>query len=484
MNSTKNSDFLAALYSSLTDSEILTDTEEITHFCTDWRKRYHANALAVLTPKSVQSLQKIIQLCNQFEISVTTQGGNTGLVGGGVPSVLLNQQAHIVLRTQHLRSSIEIDPVNLTLTAGAGFTLLEIQQAAAKAGYLFPLSLASEGTCTIGGNLASNAGGVAVLRYGNARELCLGLEFVSAQGQVCGDLRGLRKNNTGYDLRHLLIGSEGTLGVITKVCLKIYPMPKSKVVAWLNVTSMQAAVHILQMIQTTSYSQLSSYEWMNSEAINLVQSHFDVKAPGAAENPDSDHVLVEFTALCPQEELQDHVENALAEILEAQEAAPAGILNVFISQSLSENEAYWAVRENISEAQAKEGLNIKHDIACAVSQLPEFHEKTSKAIAETGLNVRPVLFGHLGDGNLHYNLSAPEGENAKDFLAQHQTRLNEIVHKTIIEVGGTVSAEHGIGQLKLDLLKEITDPAQYALFKSIKQALDPKGIMNPGKLII
>lgn len=480
---TQTSEFLSQLTQFLSNSEMLTDTQEIAHYCTDWRKRYQGKALAILTPKTEESLQKIIQLCNQSEIAVTTQGGNTGLVGGGVPSVRVAAKPHVVVRTQHLRSPIEIDPINLTLTAGAGFTLQEIQVAAAERGYLFPLSLASEGTCSIGGNLASNAGGVAVLRYGNARELCLGLEFVSAQGEVCGDLRGLRKNNTGYDLRHLLIGSEGTLGIITKVCLKIYPMPKSKVVAWLNVTNMLAAVQILQKVQATLYSDLSSYEWMNREAIDLVQNHFDVKAPGADESPDADHVLAEFTALCPQEELQDRVENALADLLEAEETTPLGILNVFVSQSLSENEAYWAVRENISEAQAKEGLNVKHDIACAVSRLPEFHDKASKAISESGLNVRPILFGHLGDGNLHYNLSAPKGESTKDFLAQYQSQLNEIVHNTILEVQGTVSAEHGIGQLKLDLLKQITDPAQYALFKAVKQALDPKGIMNPGKLI-
>ncbi|MDX1668099.1 MAG: FAD-binding oxidoreductase [Limnobacter sp.] len=468
----------------LSASEWLEDPQEVKNACLDWRKRYQGHALGIAQPKSVQALQQVVRLCNQYSVAISTQGGNTGLVGGAVPVVSAPATPHIVLRTTLLKGEIQIDPANLTLTADAGHTLLEIQQAASKAGYLFPLSLASEGTCTIGGNLASNAGGVAVLRYGNARELCLGLEFVSAQGDLCGDLRGLRKNNTGYDLRHLLIGSEGTLGVITRVCLKIYPTPRATVVAWLNVESLTAAVNILQSVQNVLFSDLSSYEWMNANAIELVQQHFPVQAPGASDLPESDHVLAEFTALCSQDELEDRVQNALAALLEKQEAEPMGLHNVFVAQSLSENEDFWAVRENISEAQAKEGLNVKHDIACAVSKLPDFHKKATQAIQDSGLQVRPILFGHLGDGNLHYNLSAPAGENNKTFLADHQEPLNRIVHTCILEVGGTISAEHGIGQLKAELLKEITDPAHYQLMLSLKKAMDPNQILNPGKLLI
>lgn len=477
-------DFLAELHAALDTTEVNTDADEIAYTCTDWRRRYHTSALAIVIPKTVEALCKAVKLCQQFEIAITTQGGNTGLVGGGVPAASATNRPHVVIKTTLLKGPIEIDPANLTLTAGAGYTLQEIQESAERAGFLFPLSLASEGTCTIGGNLASNAGGVAVLRYGNSRELCLGLEFVNAQGELLGDLRGLRKNNTGYDLRHLIIGSEGTLGIITKVCLKIYPSPTAKVVAWLNVESMQAAVSLLQSIQARMFSEISSYEWMNHEAIDLVQQHFPVKAPGFEECPGCDHVLVEFTSLGEQQELQDKVEQVLSDLYEAEEEKPVGLLNIFVAQSLSENGAFWAVRENISEAQAKEGLNVKHDIACAVSRLPEFHAKAWGALEATGIAMRPILFGHLGDGNLHYNLSGPANNDNKGFLADHQQRLNEIVHQKILEVGGTVSAEHGIGQLKAGLLKEITPAAQYSAMQAIKKAMDPKGLLNPGKMLV
>lgn len=483
MNSNSKSEFLTTLQSTLQPTEYNLGLEDIALACEDWRKRYQTSALAIVSPKTVGSLQEVVRLCDKHIVAITPQGGNTGLVGGAVPSQALPDTPHIVLRTNHLRQAISIDPANLTITADAGHTLQEIQQAAEEAGYLFPLSLASEGSCTVGGNLSTNAGGVAVLRYGNMRELCLGLEFVTPQGELCGDLRGLRKNNTGYDLRHLLIGAEGTLGIITRACLKIYPAPTAKVVVWMNVKSLNSAVALLKAIQSRLYSELSSYEWMNCESIDLVQQHFPVKAPGASDYPSADHVLAEFTSLGTQEALIEQIETVLGELIEAEEYNDFGLLNVFVAQSLSENHAYWSVRENISEAQAKEGLNVKHDIACAVSRLPEFHAKATQALAATGIETRPILFGHLGDGNLHYNLSGPKGNDNRSFLAEHQDKLNTIVHEAILAAGGTISAEHGIGQLKATLLKEVTSDAQYALFKQIKHAIDPKGLMNPGKLV-
>ena len=473
-------EFLDQLRQQLPGLTVKTDPADIARACTDWRKRYQTSAVAIVEPLNASQVQGIVRVCGQFNVAIATQGGNTGLVGGAVPAAQGDASArpHIVLKTGRIRDVLKLDESNLTLTASVGYTLYEIQEYADAHGFLFPLSLASEGTCTLGGNLASNAGGVAVLRYGNTRELCLGLEFVNAVGELCGDLRGLRKNNTGYDLRHLLIGSEGTLGVVTTASMKVYPAPKSRCVAWLNVDNIQAAVNALGFIQGRLFGELTSYEWMNDNAIELVQTHFPAKAPtcpGAV-----DHVLAEFTSLDTEDALLERVNQTLEALLENQHS----VRNIAIAQNGREIETFWALRENISEAQAKEGLNVKHDVACAVSQLPLFHDMALNAIDEHGVEVRPVLFGHLGDGNLHFNLSAPKGSDSALFLKQHQTVLNSLVHETILQCGGTVSAEHGIGQLKAKLLKDITSSSNYAAFVSIKQAMDPKNLFNPGKLVL
>lgn len=473
-------EFLDQLKKQVPGLIVKADQADIAHACTDWRKRYQTSALAVLEPASTKQIQGIVKVCDQFDVAISTQGGNTGLVGGAVPAALGNaaSRAHVVMKTGRIRETLKLDESNLTLTASVGYTLHEIQEYAQAHGFLFPLSLASEGTCTLGGNLASNAGGVAVLRYGNARELCLGLEYVNAQGELCGDLRGLRKNNTGYDLRHLLIGSEGTLGIVTTACMKVYPAPKSRCVAWLNVNDIQAAVDALGFLQSRLFSELSSYEWMNANAIEVVQTHFPAKAPTCSSA--SDHVLAEFTSLGSEAALRERVSETLEALL--QEHGNVG--NIAVAQNGREIETFWALRENISEAQAKEGLNVKHDVACAVSQLPVFHDMALNAIEEHGVDVRPVLFGHLGDGNLHFNLSAPKGGDSAEFLKQHQGLLNTLVHETILQCGGTVSAEHGIGQLKAELLRDITSTSNYATFVAIKQAMDPKNLFNPGKLVL
>ncbi|WP_370262744.1 FAD-binding oxidoreductase [Limnobacter sp.] len=460
--------------------KVYTEADHIAQRCTDWRKRYTTTALAVVEPDTSAQLQKVVALCAQNKVAMCTQGGNTGLVGGAVPAAdgEASKRPHIVLGTRRLREVLSVDETNLTLTASAGYTLHEIQEFAAAHGLLFPLSLASEGTCTLGGNLASNAGGVAVLRYGNARELCLGLEFVNARGEMCGDLRGLRKNNTGYDLRHLMIGSEGTLGVVTTACMKVFPAPKSRCVAWMNVDNIESAVQALQAIQKQMYTELTSYEWMNAQAIAVVEEHFPARAPKAA--PDCDHVLAEFTSPGPEAALRDRVQHSLVTVMNEQST----VRNVVLAQNGKEMERFWALRENISEAQAKNGLNVKHDVACAVSALPKFHDLALNSIEEQGIEVRPILFGHLGDGNLHFNLSAPAGQDAAAFLNAHQTALNDIVHHAILSCGGTVSAEHGIGQLKADLLKSITPAPSYNMFKAIKAAMDPDNLFNPGKVVL
>jgi FAD/FMN-containing dehydrogenase len=465
----------------IADLRIRSDAQSIDQACTDWRKRYKTQALAVLEPHTTEQVQAIIQVCQTHKLAICPQGGNTGLVGGAVPSAegLASKRPHVVLRTQHLREVLCIDTENLTLTASAGYTLHEIQEFAAAHGFLFPLSLASEGSCTLGGNLSTNAGGVAVLRYGNARELCLGLEFINAQGQTCGDLRGLRKNNTGYDLRHLLIGSEGTLGVITKACMKVFPTPTSRCVAWLHVQDIAAATQALGFIQQHLFNELSSFEWMNATAIELVQTHFPAKAP-VHPVQGGDHVLAEFTALCGNEQLQERTNEVLSKLMET---CPQ-VHNVAVAQHARDIDTLWALRENISEAQAQEGLNVKHDVACPVSQLPKFYHTALQNIENTGLLTRPVLFGHLGDGNLHFNISAPKDMDASVFLQKHQHTINACVHDAVLACGGTISAEHGIGQLKNHLLKQVTEASNYQTFLAIKQALDPLNILNPGKILI
>lgn len=467
-------------------SELWLDEVRISQSCTDWRKRYRTHALAVVLPSTTPQLQEVVRLCSQYQVAICTQGGNTGLVGGAVPAAhgSAADRPHVLLVTRKLRETLEVDLSNLTLNISAGYTLLEAQEEAGRHGLLFPLSLASEGSCTIGGNLASNAGGVAVLRYGNTRELCLSLEHVNAQGDLCGDLRGLRKNNTGYDLRHLMIGSEGTLGLITRACLKLYPAPTAKVVVWMNVKSIHSAVGLLTRIQSQLYGELSSYEWMNAHAIDLVETHFQVKAPMDIKDRGCEHVLAEFTALGSQNALEEKVLEFFEALFASGAEDELGLLALFVAQSLAENDAFWFLRENISEAQAKEGLNIKHDIACAVSALPAFHDAALSELQSLDLGVRPVLFGHLGDGNLHFNLSGPSAEHSKNFLTEYQDQLNEIVHRHIMLADGTVSAEHGIGQLKAGLLREISSEPDYKTFQAIKQALDPDNILNPGKLVL
>lgn len=473
-------EFLEQLRKEVPGLLINTDAAVIAQACTDWRKRYCTSALAVLEPMSTRQVQAIVKTCDAFNVAISTQGGNTGLVGGAVPAAEGHAatRAHVVLKTSRIREVLKLDESNMTLTASAGYTLHEIQEFADAHGFLFPLSLASEGTCTLGGNLASNAGGVAVLRYGNTRELCLGLEFINAQGELCGDLRGLRKNNTGYDLRHLLIGSEGTLGLITTACMKVYPRPQSRCVAWLNVDNIHAATEALGYIQKRLYSELSSYEWMNAQAIDVVEGQFPARAPKHGRQ--GDHVLAEFTSLGTEFELRDRVQTALAELLDDL----ASVQNVTLAQNGREIELFWALRENISEAQAKHGLNVKHDVACPVSALPRFHDMALQSIEEHGIDVCPVLFGHLGDGNLHFNLSAPAGKDAATFLDQHQSTLNSLVHEAILNCGGTISAEHGIGQLKASLLQQVTSSSNYNMFKALKQAMDPADLFNPGKVII
>ena len=447
---------------------------DLTAYEQDWRQRACGRALAVVRPGSTDEVAAVVRACAARGASIVPQGGNTGLAVGSVPD---DSGTQVVLSLRRMDAVRAIDAANLTITVEAGGILQNLQQAAEQAGFLFPLSMASEGSCTIGGNLAANAGGTQVLRYGNARELCLGLEVVTAQGEVWNGLSGLRKDNTGYDLRDLFIGSEGTLGIITAATMKLYPLPAARLIAWAAVPSMQAAVDLLGLAHQHLGAGLTGFEVMNQFALSLVDKHYPQQrvplfrtSPWCVLLENSDH------------ESEDHARTLFERLLEA--ALEAGCVNdAVVAESLSQAQALWHIRESIPLAQAEEGLNIKHDISVPVSRIPAFVAETDALLAREVPGVRLVNFGHLGDGNLHYNVQAPEGGDAKAFLREQEERINTLVFDAVARHGGSISAEHGIGSLKAAKLPHYKSPVALRMMRAIKQALDPKGIMNPGRVL-
>ena len=442
----------------------------------DRRGRARGRALAVVRPGSTAEVAAVVRACAAAGTAIVPQGGNTGLVLGSIPD---DSGTQLVLSLSRLRAVREVDPANLTMTVEAGCLLQAVQQAAADAGLLFPLSLASEGSCSIGGNLATNAGGTQVLRYGNARELCLGLEVVTAAGEIWNGLGGLRKDNTGYDLRNLFIGSEGTLGVITAATLKLFPPPAATHTAWLAVPSMAQAVELLALARRRLDAGLTGFEVMAPEAIAVVARQFpQLRIPLAPPGDAGCCVLLEAGMHDAGDAARMRFEALLAEALEAgcaTDAVPAA--------SLAQAEAFWQLRESIPLAQAAEGLNIKHDIALPVSRIPAFVADCGARLAQAVPGARLVNFGHLGDGNLHYNVQAPAGADAAAFLREQEARVNGIVHDAVAAHGGSISAEHGIGALKLDLLPRYKSPVALDMMRAIKRALDPANLMNPGKVL-
>ena len=439
----------------------------------DWRRRYRGRARAVVRPADTAQTAAVLRACAAHGATVVPQGGNTGLVGGGVPDASGTQVLLSLGRLNRLRG---IDTANLTLTAEAGCVLQSVQEAAAAQGLLFPLSLAAEGSCTIGGNLATNAGGTQVLRYGNARELCLGLEVVTASGEVWDGLSGLRKDNTGYDLRDLFVGSEGTLGVITAATLKLHPQPAARCTALAACASLGDCVALLQLAHRRLGPGLTGFEVMARTALALVERHFPALPRPLPPTP--------WAVLIEQSDAEDegHARARFEALLEA--ALEAGILgDAAVAESLPQSQQLWHLRESIPLAQAQEGLNIKHDIALPVSRIPAFVERTDAALAAAWPGVRIVNFGHLGDGNLHYNVQAPEGIDAADFLRRCEQPVNALVYEAVHAHGGSISAEHGIGALKREELARFKSPVALGLMRAIKQALDPQGRMNPGRVL-
>jgi len=465
--------FVHALTGIVGRANVLVDDLDMAGYLTDWRKRYVGRALAVVRPADTTQVADVVRHCSEANIAIVPQGGNTGLVGGATPD---DSGMQIVLSTARMKAIRAIDPVNDTITVEAGCTLADLQAAARDAGRLFPLSLASEGSCTIGGNLSTNAGGTGVLRYGNARELCLGLEAVLPNGEVVSHLAGLRKDNTGYHWSDLLIGAEGTLGIVTAATLKLYPMPRARGTAWAAVASPHAALRLLAMAQQHCGPTLTAFELVSDFALSLVEKHFPAsRPPFAGRHPQG--VLIELS----DHESEAHARSLLEGLLE--QALEDGIvIDAVVAEDLARAQALWALRENVSEAQAAEGKNIKHDIAVPISRIAEFVERTDAALRSAFAGIRMVTFGHLGDGNLHYNVSPPVGVDEAAFLAM-QPAINRLVHDAVVAHGGSISAEHGIGQLKRDDLAHYKSASEMTMMRAIKGALDPRGIMNPGKVL-
>ena len=463
-------DLLAELRALVGASQVLCD-QDLSAWEWDWRKRYRGRALAVVRPASTSEVAAVVKACSHHSVALVPQGGNTGLVGGGVPD---DSGEQVVLSLSRMRQVRSLDEANLTMTVDAGVILAQAQAAAAEAGLLFPLSLAAEGSCTIGGNLATNAGGTQVLRYGNARELCLGLEVVTAQGEIWDGLSGLRKDNTGYDLRDLFVGSEGTLGVITGATLKLFPAPPAKVTALAACQTIEQTVALLHRARQHLDAQLTGFEIMAEASLQLVAQHFPALTPPLPPTPWC--VLLEASG--PEAACRGAMEHALEAALEAEEIHDAAL-----ADNLSQAKAMWHLRESIPLAQSQDGLNIKHDVSLPVSAIPEFVRSMGQRLSTALPGVRLITFGHLGDGNLHYNVQAPVGQEPAAFLAQHEARINAWVYDDIMQRGGSFSAEHGIGALKREDLVQRKSPVAVAMMRSIKQALDPLGTLNPGKML-
>ncbi|MBS0450242.1 MAG: FAD-binding oxidoreductase [Proteobacteria bacterium] len=459
------------------EHNVLTEGD-LTAWEQDWRKRERGKALAVVRPASTPQVAQVVKACVAAGVSIVPQGGNTGLAVGSIPDASGRQ---VLLSLTRMNAVRNIDAANLTVTVEAGCVLQSLQEAARSAGFLFPLSLAAEGSCTIGGNLATNAGGTQVLRYGNARELCLGLEVVTPQGETWEGTSGLRKDNTGYDLRDLIVGSEGTLGIITAATMKLYPLPAARLTAWAAVPSLEHAVRLLGLAHQHLGAGLTGFEVMGRFALSLVPKHFPAqRVPFIADSEGASPwcVLLENS----DNESEDHARQRFEALLE--KAFEDGcVSDAVVAENLSQAKALWHVRESIPLAQAEEGLNIKHDISIAVSRIPAFVAETDALLEKEIPGVRLVNFGHLGDGNLHYNVQAPADGDARAFLVNEEERVNTLVYDAVQRYGGSISAEHGIGSLKAHKLEKHKSPVALGMMRAIKGALDPKNTLNPGRVL-
>ncbi len=446
-------------------------------YIVDWRGRYSGKALAVVKPGSTDEVAQVVRWCAANKIPMVPQGGNTGLCGGATPD---STGQAVVLSLTRLNQVRSVDTDNDTMVVEAGCVLQSVQQAARDVQRLFPLSLAAEGSCTVGGNLATNAGGTQVLRYGNTRDLVLGVEVVTAQGEIWHGLRGLRKDNTGYDLRNLYIGSEGTLGIITAATVKLYPLPVAQCTALLALNSVEDAVSVLSAARNGFGAALTGFELIAGNCLQgVVECYPQQRIPfegDAARMPW--YALLELSDSESAEHARERFETVVGAAIEA-----GLVQDAVIAENITQSKALWHLRESIPLAEKAFGKSIKHDVSVPVSRMAEFVQTTNAALQASFPGIQHVIFGHLGDGNLHYNVAKGQARTEEELLAQ-QDAVYELVHDSVHQFGGSISAEHGVGQLKRDALPRYKDPVELALMRRIKQVLDPDGLMNPGKMLV
>jgi len=471
VDATKLEIILAALQNIVGARHVLTDPALFAGALVEPRGLYHGNALALVRPGATKEVADIAAFCNEARIGMVPQGGDTGLVGGQIPD---KSGEEIIISTQRLRAIREVDLDADVMICEAGVTLGEAQAAALAADRLFPLSLASEGTCTIGGNISTNAGGVNVIAYGNTRDLVTGVEAVLADGRIVNALSKLRKDNTGYDVKSLFIGAEGTLGIVTAASLRLFANPRAQATAFVGLESPEDALKLLRMARERLGAAITSFELIGRNAYDIALRHGGARAPLASAH--DWFILIEASSQAPS-----GLEDAFAATLEA--ALEKGVIeDASIAASLEQRAAFWQLRECLSEAQGKEGGSIKHDVSVPVGLVPALIREATPAVEAFVPGARVVAFGHLGDGNIHFNVTQPAGADKQAFLDRWEG-MNEIVHKIVARLGGSYSAEHGIGQLKRSLLARFKDPASLAIMREIKAALDPNGVMNPGKVL-
>jgi D-lactate dehydrogenase (cytochrome) len=464
------SDLMARLAAIVGEKYAVTDPAAVEPFLIESRGQYHGRTSMLLLPGSVGQVAAILKLANETKTPLVPQGGNTGLVGGQIPF-----DGELILSLTRLDKIREVDPASNTMTCEAGVLLAKAQEAASAADRLFPLSLGAEGSCTIGGNLSTNAGGTAALAYGIARDLMVGVEVVLADGRVMNLLRKLKKDNTGYDLRHIFVGAEGTLGVITAAVLKLFPLPRSVETAFIGVPSPSAAVKLLNLVQNSIGGTVTSFELIVRQVVEFAVKHgHGIRDPLASKHPW--YVLAEVSSQ-QTEGLRESLERALAE------ASEQGlVIDATVAASLDQSKAFWRLRHSLPEAQKPEGGLLRHDVSVPVAAVPDFLAEASEAVQKLIPNSRPVPFGHVGDGNMHFNVSQPVDANSAQFLARGD-EINEVVDKIVLKYHGSISAEHGIGKLKRNSLLKVKDPVALDLMRSLKSMLDPNSILNPGKVL-
>lgn len=447
--------------------------DDLTAYTQDWRGKFQGRALAVVRPGNTAEVQAIVKLAARTNVTLVPQGGNTGLCGASTPD---SDGRQVVLQLGRLNRVREIDPENNTLTVEAGCILQTIQEQAASVSRLFPLSLGAEGSCQIGGNIATNAGGVQVLRYGNTRDLVLGLEVVLPNGELLDLLRGLRKDNTGYDLKQLFIGSEGTLGIITAATLKLYPAPSAKVVAFAGMNSITQAVRLLAAMRRQLGERFTAFELLSGPAVDLVHRYFP-DTPALLQGNWPWYVLMEAADGGGDEALREAMQDALMSCLES-----GDLDDVLLASNLAQGDVLWMLRENITHAQQMDGGNIKHDVSLPISAIPAFVEDMLPILKQAFPGARPIIYGHLGDGNLHFNIAAP-AEVTSEHWQWRTDEVNKVIHDVINARRGSISAEHGIGQLKRHELAHYKTATELEVMRRVKDALDPRGLMNPGKVL-